>query len=191
MLTPLPAADEPLPLKEGCWVMCGEGTSVTVARVKDCYRDGGKVFADLSIYANDGTRLGRTSPAMGGPKSFEPACNMDGWVRIERPAFPLEMEWAPVPGDPNRRSPSYAASIKVLPFGEFVRPIQKRRPAPRPLSLTPKSDYNPALEASAKRMAAQEMRDLARNSPGAADALRARAQVLEDEADRIAPRSLA
>lgn len=187
MLTRFAVNNDPLPLKAGCWVMRGTGAHIEIARVKDCYWESGRVVMDLSIYDVNGTRVGRTSPAMGGPKTFEPACDLGDWKRIAKPKFPLDMLWLPVPEDLNRLSPSFEKSVQRMEFGKFV----ERNSVQAPLPLPPKSDYNPDLEASAKRMAAQELRDQARMIPEAADALRARAQVLEDEADRIAPRSLA
>ncbi len=45
---------------------------------------------DLVIYARDGTRIGRESPAMGGPRGFEPFCSAENWQKIEEPRFPLD-----------------------------------------------------------------------------------------------------
>jgi hypothetical protein len=40
----------------------------------------------------DGTKVGRISPNMGGPKSFEPALMLDNFVRIHPPKFPLNRD---------------------------------------------------------------------------------------------------
>ena len=174
----------PLPLANGCWVMTGEGTGVRVARVKACYRVGGRTVVDLTFYANDGNRTGRESPAMGGPRHFEPACSLDGWVRIEKPSFPLSMSW--ITDESGRQTPGFTG-VKVIPFGEFASGAPRTRRAPaRP---TPrKSDYDPRHEASWRRMAAQELRDLARSLPSSAAEMRDRAAKLEAEADLIMPR---
>ena len=178
------ATDESLPLRGGCWVMQGTGTGIRVAKVKACYRMGGEILLDLWMYARDGERLGRTSPVCGGPRSFEPACAFEGWVRIEEPAFPPRPAWVPT-GDGEARTMGYSGT-KVIPFGRFL----PRKPAAR--QAAPKarhSDYDPQLEASSRRLAAQELRDLARTMPPeAADGLKARATELEAEADALAPR---
>ena len=69
-------------------------TTVRVARIRDVYRDpcplDGKPAAwllDLVLYAKDGKRIGRETPAMGGPTRFEPSCPADFWAPIEKPDF--------------------------------------------------------------------------------------------------------
>ena len=49
----------------------------------------GEPSLDLIIFDIDGTRIGRESPAMGGPRSFEPCCAVEGWFAIKKPDFPL------------------------------------------------------------------------------------------------------
>jgi len=44
---------------------------------------------DLVIYSRSGERIGRESPAMGGPRGFEPCCEASNWVPIRKPAFSL------------------------------------------------------------------------------------------------------
>jgi hypothetical protein len=177
--------DDALPLRGGCWVASGEGTSITVARVKACYRSQGEILLDLYIYDRDGNNLGRTSPVMGGPRSFEPCCAFEGWRRIEEPAFPLRSAWIPSPGDPSRKTMGYGG-IKTIPFGRYL----PRKPSPPPVAkVASASDYNPELEASARRMSAQELRDVAKSLPAESRVqLLDRATRLEAEADRIAPR---
>jgi hypothetical protein len=83
--------DEPvLPIVQGDWVY-RPGGAFEVARVRQAYWDGGKVYADLVPYSLDGESIGRQSPIEGGPKAFEPFCLItdNGWIRIERPRFPL------------------------------------------------------------------------------------------------------
>lgn len=65
-----------------------------IAKVRDCYWDDicKEWVADLIFYSPDGVRVGRESPAMGGPKSFEPAVPVSKWRRIMRPKFPLERD---------------------------------------------------------------------------------------------------
>lgn len=63
-----------------------------IARIKDVYDD--EPLFDLIMYAADGTKLGRVSPAMGGPRGFEPACSVELYVAIAQPSFPLpRYEW--------------------------------------------------------------------------------------------------
>lgn len=81
--------------KPGDWVAEKNAVMLqpALARVKDVYE--GEPFFDLVMYASDGTRLGRVTPAMGGPRNFEPYCSMDLYVPITRPSFPLpRYEWA-------------------------------------------------------------------------------------------------
>jgi hypothetical protein len=172
--------DGTLPLRGNCWVMQGSGTNIRIAKVRACYRSGGEVLLDLWMYSTEGEKLGRLSPALGGPSSFEPACTLDGWVRIEEPRFPLVQSWMPT-GD-GAQAAGYAGT-RVIPFGSFSPQ------APKPRAASPRrSDFDPHSEASARRLAAQEMRDLARENPAVAELLRPRAAKLEAEADRISPR---
>ncbi len=74
---------------EGGWVAesgaCnGMGFRPRVARVKHIYEDGS---LDLVLHSHTGERIGRESPAMGGPTSFEPYCCADNWEPIEKPNF--------------------------------------------------------------------------------------------------------
>jgi len=60
-----------------------------VGQVKHVYPDsfGGGLLADIVLFAPDGRKLGRVSPAMGGPRGFEPACATELWTPIEPPDF--------------------------------------------------------------------------------------------------------
>lgn len=146
--------DDTLPLRGGCWVMRGSGTSIEIAKVKACYRLQEEVLLDLWMYSREGDKIGRTSPVEGGPRSFEPACALEGWVRIVAPDFPLEMAW--VPSEKEGWSTPGFKGTKVIPFGAF-KPRRKKEKA---LAIPSSTDYDPALEVYARRMAAQEMRDL-------------------------------
>lgn len=63
-------------------------------RVKECYWDGccKEWVMDVVLYSPEGERIGRTSPAMGGPRHFEPAVPVEYWQRIQKPTFPLERD---------------------------------------------------------------------------------------------------
>lgn len=85
--------DEPYPFKPGDWVV-DEGERV--AKVKGVSRFNGDVYLDLYIYADDGRRIGRQSPAMGGPKTYEPCCSAEGWSRLKgEPDWPINVKWVP------------------------------------------------------------------------------------------------
>ena len=68
----------------GSWVASFESNQI--AKVKNIHLDGS---LDVVIYSRTGDRLGRTSPAMGGPTGFEPCCGADNWTAIAKPKFPL------------------------------------------------------------------------------------------------------
>lgn len=57
-----------------------------IGKVRHVHEDG---LLDIVLYARDGKRIGRDSPAMGGPTTFEPCCDPDNWKRIQEPEFPL------------------------------------------------------------------------------------------------------
>jgi len=69
-------------MKKGDWVV----SSSEIGRVRKVWPDG---TIDVVIYNRAGQILGRTSPAMGGPATFEPCCNPSNWKPIEPPRFPL------------------------------------------------------------------------------------------------------
>lgn len=75
---------------QGGWVASNEGPQgifgfkPRLAKVKDIYDDGN---LDLILYDHTGERIGRGSPAMGGPTSFEPYCSAEFWEPIEEPDF--------------------------------------------------------------------------------------------------------
>lgn len=84
----------PQPVQKGDWVMEKEVMHPELGRVLDCYwiaMDNEWVM-DVSLYSADGKRIGRSSPACGGPRSFEPAIPCKMWERIEKPSFPMERD---------------------------------------------------------------------------------------------------
>lgn len=87
------------PIKKGDWVADGTGQ---IAKVRDAYQLCGEPLIDLWLYSNKGERIGRASPALGGPRTFEPACDAANWSRIKKPEFPLRMQWIDV-GNGTRR----------------------------------------------------------------------------------------
>ena len=74
-------------MKKGDWIFDG-CDSFGIAR-SDPYESIGRMHVDVVLYDRNGNRVGRLSPAMGGPKGFEPACSAENWKVIRRPNFPL------------------------------------------------------------------------------------------------------
>jgi hypothetical protein len=70
-------------MKDGQWI----ANSYRIGKIKEMYSDG--VTADIYLYDRNGNKIGRESPAMGGPTKFEPACDLSQWKAIKTPVFPL------------------------------------------------------------------------------------------------------
>lgn len=102
------------PVKPGDWVSNANGRP---AKVKAVYESSGEALADLVLYNRKGNRVGRESPACGGPKSFEPACSLEGWHRIAEPSFPIELKWIPT-GEGSVVGGYYAG--KPLPARQYI-----------------------------------------------------------------------
>jgi hypothetical protein len=85
---------EALPFKPGDWVV---DSIERVARVKSVSRfSDGEVMLDLYMYSDRGDNIGRTSPAMGGPRTYEPCCSALHWTRLEgEPDWPLRVTGVP------------------------------------------------------------------------------------------------
>ena len=69
----------------GAWVACDDPEQPRIAQVQDCYALAGELLLDLVMYRRDGTKVGRVSPACGGPRGFEPACPAATWGLIDEP----------------------------------------------------------------------------------------------------------
>ncbi len=78
------------PFKPGDWATDDQDR---VAKVKSVWRCGDEVMLDLWIFTHKGKRVGRESPACGGPRTFEPACPAQHWERIGEPSFPITPQW--------------------------------------------------------------------------------------------------
>lgn len=176
-----PTANQGLPVKPGDWVGSKTDPSCT-AKVRDVYRMGGEVLVDLVLYSRAGDKVGRESPAMGGPRNYEPACPWKDWQRIEEPDFPLTLEW--LSNGEGGRTAGFGAQ-KVLPERNWTKPEGQKASVRLAARI---SDYDPKSEAAARRLAAQELRDMGRKH--GLDALRGRAEELETEAESISPRGL-
>lgn len=86
-------SEQPYPFKPGDWVV---DDCERVAKVKGVSRYRGDVYLDLYIYSDRGERIGRQSPAMGGPRTFEPGCSAKGWSRLAgEPEWPITVKAIP------------------------------------------------------------------------------------------------
>lgn len=118
----------PYPFKPGDWV-AGKGDHSRIAKVKDVSRDlDGEVLLDLWIYRSDGTRIGRLSPALSGPKTFEPGCDAVAWERISKPTFPIKIRWIDTAG---RRVARHDAGPALVP-ANWTRPTPRSRATAQP-----------------------------------------------------------
>jgi hypothetical protein len=188
-----------LPIAQGDWVATTyDSMTIEIGRVRQSWWKGDEVLMNIVLYAASGATLGRTSPACGGPKSFEPAVLFDDhWQRIERPQFPLQLVDATIPC-PDK--PGWATMVltyyhkgdgslapKPVRFKRRKRSGDYRRWA-GVVTVEP-SNLQEDIEVAALRRSAQELRDQSRHMP--ADwklRLRERAHTLEAEADKIKPR---
>ncbi len=127
--------DSPLPFKPGDWVWDGQ----RAAQVKAVSRDRDEVVLDLYLYGDSGLRLGRQSPALGGPRSFEPCCSSEHWERITEPRWPISYAWVP---DGNGHVVSQKVSgAEKLPPANYVPRKRKGR-----ITIPSDSHYRLALE---------------------------------------------
>lgn len=81
---PLPTPSLPQP---GAWVarLNDDDPHPQIAKVREAHPTANAL--DLVFYSGSGERLGRVSPACGGPTKFEPFCGAELWVEIEPPDF--------------------------------------------------------------------------------------------------------
>jgi hypothetical protein len=185
-----------LPVVQGDWVARNSGGGFEVARVRQSYLDDGQVYVDLVPYSLEGEAIGRQSPSLDGPKSYEPWCQFtdNGWQRIERPEFPLVREMVERPTTEGRVAlvlsifHTERGSVKLKP----VRTVRRKQSQDYPstkvrviqVSTDPSNHLN--AEIAAIRRAAQELRDAARTLGGeAASAVLQRASALEAEAAKL------
>lgn len=144
-------SEAPLPFKPKDWV-AKIGDHGSIAQVKHVCRWEGEVFLDLVLYSPDGDKIGRESPAMGGPRTFEPMCDASGWERISEPSFPVQVQWAPrkdgvltlrlyagpalPPANyvPRRRKPVTLKPVKDEALREALRKIADGHNDPRALA---------------------------------------------------------
>lgn len=87
-----PLAEAPVAAKD--WVMEKEVDHPELGRVLEVYWDdtAHEWVMNVVLYRPDGTRIGRSSPRMGGPAGFEPCVPCQYWDRIEKPEFPMVLD---------------------------------------------------------------------------------------------------
>ena len=184
--------DTPLPVLKGDWIET-KNEPLRIGRVRDSYwdtsapREGDvKCFVDVTLYGYGGERIGRESPVLGGPRTYEPYLDYSEWKRVEKPAFPVEMRW--MPSENGGSVARYATLADDLGDRTTApRPRKAKVPSVRRRPVPPNSDFDPELEVRARRMAAQELRDL--NGSVRNPELVDKAEALEAEALRIAAES--
>jgi hypothetical protein len=94
MSKPLPQKTPPF--KKGQWVGDKDDSiSPIFGTVRDCYPEGESsnlFLLDLYVYNYQGVKVGRRSPAMGGPSHYEPCISAERFKEIEEPNFPLKFD---------------------------------------------------------------------------------------------------
>ena len=184
--------DDQYPLKAGDWVASGEPL-IRVAQVRRVYRDSAWAgrpsdgfLVDLVLYDFSGNKIGRESSnepyvyggkRVYGPRSFEPCVPLHYWYRIETPEFPIRFGAM----DLGNGKAVYGYYAKKRPWGKYVR--RKKSVKPLPVVSVKISDFDPELERRARLLAAEKLRDLARERGD--DELRRQAELLEEEARRM------
>lgn len=192
--------DPILPVVQGDWVASLPNRTFQVGRVRGAHYDKGEVFIDLILFDASGVQVGRVSPHMGGPKSFEPWVQYTGnFRRIAKPDFPLTRKSYSIPTKKKKNGNvmhrvhfDYDLSVIIKP--ERTKTVKRGQPRwmtrIAPTSL-PKSRMNINMdgEISALRRAAQELRDMAKKIAASEVGRRTmldRATELEKEAAALA-----
>lgn len=114
---------KPLPFMPGDWV-ASPGSHERIAKVRSAYWHEGEILLDLWIYSRDGKRIGRESPALGGPRGYEPSCDASLWERISAPEFPVPLQWV-VDGD-GKQVAKFLAGGRLPPANWVPRPRKGR-----------------------------------------------------------------
>jgi hypothetical protein len=115
----------PFPFMPSDWVA---DESERIGRIKAVYGEPGEVLLDIVLYDHSGERIGRMSPACGGPRTFEPACSGEHWRRVKEPNFPLVPKWVE---DGGRQTLKISAGPTLPPVAWTPKP-KKARYVPRP-----------------------------------------------------------
>lgn len=151
MTTQRPEPITIFPFKPRDWISDRSGR---IARVKTIYEGRpGEILFDIIMYDRDGSCLGRTSPVMGGPRTYEPSCSIEGWHRIPEPDFPISLVWVEKGG---RRTARYYT-------GDPLPPANWKKPARRARRLAALIDYPDPYKKALEQIADghNDARDLA------------------------------
>jgi hypothetical protein len=163
-----------VPYSKGDWLETTGDRQLQIARVRQAYwyrgSDGSvKLYGDLWLYNYNGDRTGRESPAMGGPRTYEPFCDLSEYQRIEEPEFPIGLHAY----DTGKTSYTFRYQTKAKVLGP-----RKPRKKAEPVELVTKmvvvesnNGFDPQAEARALKIAAENLRDTARSLPVEARAL--------------------
>jgi hypothetical protein len=86
--------DAPKHFAPDTWVARKGSNRPDLAKIKRVYfcSYGQEWIMDAVLYNEDGKKIGRKSPACGGPTNYEPALLCDDWMPIKKPEFPLEKD---------------------------------------------------------------------------------------------------
>lgn len=185
---------EVLPIVQGDWVATvGHGLRVQIGRVRYSWREGAEVVMNVVLYNTNGDRIGRESPAFGGPRGFEPALIFDErWQRIEKPDFPLIRHAVSLPSKTPgmvtldytyQAFPGKIGGLKGKPARTKPKQQSADRPRRKPWEMPQPRQIDG--EISSLRRAAQELRDTARQMGVTDGPLLARAAELEKEAEAL------
>lgn len=114
-----------LPFKPGDWVA---DSAEQIGRVKSVHGESafepGAILLDIVMYDRQGNKLGRVSPSLGGPRTFEPCMNAANWRRIAEPDFPISLKW--VPDKDGKVTARYWAGDTLPPANWTPRPRRAR-----------------------------------------------------------------
>lgn len=184
--------DEEYPARVGEWVASGHPHIHSVAQIRRVYLDkddGKRVFlADLCLFDLKGNKIGRESSnepftiagkTYRGPRTFEPMCRLDYWYLIAEPVFPIEIQ--KIYTDDGKIVFGRTAEFRT--WGKYKRRA-KPKPPPLPARII-NPNFDPELDRRARLMAAEKLRDTAReiDDPLAKAALIKKAESLERGTD--------
>lgn len=163
-----------VPYSKGDWLETTGDSQLQIARVREAYwarnSDGEvKLYGDLWLYNYNGDRIGRDSPAMGGPRTYEPFCDLSEYQRIAEPEFPIGLH----AHDTSETSYTFRYMTKAKVLGPR-KPRKKAVPArvvSKVVVVESDNGFDPQAEARALKIAAENLRDTARALPAEARAL--------------------
>jgi hypothetical protein len=178
--------DRHVPYSKGDWLETGGDGHLQIARVRKAYwsrtSDGEtKLYGDLWLYNFNGDRTGRESPAMDGPRSFEPFCDLSDYQRIAEPQFPIELHSYPT-GE-GTYTLRYQTKAKVLGPRKPRKKATSIKPVAQVVVVESNNGFDPEVEARALKIAAETLRDTARTLPAETrGSIIEKAEHLEDQA---------